>query len=244
MIDDLAVWEGSSPWKPNNHPDAWIPNAADVEHFKKSMHLDTMIPPELENIPKPIIGFIGSIDHWMDWEVVESVALAHPDWSIVVIGPNSHPNRDDFPKMKNVHLLGKKKYSELPAYIKGFDIGFLPFKKIPYIESSDPIILYDFLASGKCVVTTNFQAARNLQLAENSPVRIGKNPPEIIFQIFQILAELQSRPLKKHLQESALRLVGERNWKNRVGTQLEILEKFLSSEEQSPLPEEEKAAAL
>jgi hypothetical protein len=42
---------------------------------------------EIAAIPGPRIGFFGTLDHRLDLEQMRRVARAHPEWSLVLIGP-------------------------------------------------------------------------------------------------------------------------------------------------------------
>jgi hypothetical protein len=95
----------------------------------------TTIPAELAQLPRPILGFAGSIhDSYVDLDRLEFIARARPDASIVLIGP--HKNNPIGPDLsaeglariralKNVHLLGPRHFLDLPRYVKYFDVGLV-----------------------------------------------------------------------------------------------------------------------
>ena len=48
---------------------------------------DTEDPEKIyKGIPRPRIGYMGALAYWLDWDLITTVAKAHPDWSIVLIG--------------------------------------------------------------------------------------------------------------------------------------------------------------
>lgn len=125
-----------------------IPNAGDFEHFSNLPQNDL-----LKNIKKPIIGYYGAIAEWFDNELVEFLANKRKDWNFVLIGHTFGSNINKLQKFHNVHFLGEKSYSELPKYLYWFDVCIIPFKITPLIEATHPVKFYEYLSSGKPVVS-------------------------------------------------------------------------------------------
>lgn len=74
------------------------PNVADRDHFSASITLRQdpgfIDPPEFDGIPEPKIGFVGAISSYkLDFELIRAVALRHPEWQFVFIGPQSEGSR-------------------------------------------------------------------------------------------------------------------------------------------------------
>jgi glycosyltransferase involved in cell wall biosynthesis len=67
---------------------------------------------------------------------------------VVKIDPASLPQRP------NIHWLGGKRYEELPAYLSGWDIGFMPFALNEATRFISPTKTPEFLAAGVPVVST------------------------------------------------------------------------------------------
>ena len=51
-----------------------------------------------------------------------------------------------------MHLLGEVPYAELPGYVAGFDVCTIPFRRTPLTEATNPVKLYEYLATGKPIV--------------------------------------------------------------------------------------------
>jgi len=143
-----------------------VRNGADVEHFAPKRR---PVPKELAGLPGPIVGYIGAVADWFDFELVRSAALSRPEWSFVFIGalfgsksagdPRSLRLIADLP---NVHLLGARPYRELPPYLEAFDVATIPFKINGLTEDTDPIKVYEYLAAGVPVVSTPLPEVRRL----------------------------------------------------------------------------------
>ncbi len=107
----------------------------------------------LKDINGPIIGYYGAIAEWFDTELIVHCAMEHPDWNFVLIGSTVGCDTSSLEKLKNVHLLGEKPYKELPLYLYHFDVCTIPFKINPLTLATNPVKFYEYLSSGKPVVT-------------------------------------------------------------------------------------------
>jgi hypothetical protein len=112
---------------------------------------------KLDKIQKPIIGYVGWLNKLrLDVELLEYLATQNPAFSFVFIGPRSHnePLGNKLPAMHNVHILDPVHCSELPHVMTYFDICILPNKINEYTRGNDPLKIYDYLSSGKPIVST------------------------------------------------------------------------------------------
>jgi glycosyltransferase involved in cell wall biosynthesis len=134
-----------------------VPNAADYDHFSQKVPRGE-VPPELRALPRPVIGYVGEVAEWFDTGLVRRLALRHPDWSIVLVGPATAEARRALPDA-NIHLLGRRPYSDLPRYLAGFDCCLIPFRASPLTAAVSPTKLYEYLAAGKPVVSTPLPSA-------------------------------------------------------------------------------------
>jgi hypothetical protein len=110
-----------------------IPHGYAFEHARR-VHDDgdAACPDDLRALPKPILGFVGSLhDANLDIELVERLARARPDHSIVLLGPyRGNPLGPDLSagvlnrlrRLPNVHLLGPRHFLDVPRYVKYFDV--------------------------------------------------------------------------------------------------------------------------
>jgi hypothetical protein len=129
-----------------------VPNAADYDHFARAVPTEE-IPAELRALPRPVIGYVGEVADWLDTSLLCALAARHPGWSIVLVGPATMEARAAL-DVPNVHVLGRRPYSELPRYLAGFDCALIPFRATPLTAAVSPIKLYEYLAAGKPVVST------------------------------------------------------------------------------------------
>jgi glycosyltransferase involved in cell wall biosynthesis len=135
-----------------------IHNAAETDLFGTAF-LESLDPPsDIKDIKHPIIGYVGVLRDWQDLELLEYLFISHPDMNFVFIGQNhkSVVNKArEFEKYKNVHFLGKKKFENIPAYLKHIDIAIIPNRMTEFNQSVVPIKLFEYLAAGKKILSTN-----------------------------------------------------------------------------------------
>jgi glycosyltransferase involved in cell wall biosynthesis len=124
---------------------------------------ETIVPSDLAAIPQPRIGFVGMIDPVrFDAELIRSLA-AHSEFHFVLVGGLSGGARDLLPDGPNIHWLGMKPVSQLPAYLKGIDVCIMPYRLNEATHNIYPLKLHEYLATGKPVVSTAIPAVEALR---------------------------------------------------------------------------------
>ena len=136
------------------NPKTWcFPSGVEFEHFQQAACEATPIPEDLRRIPRPILGYFGAIDERIDFELIRFLCRERPQWSIVFLGPMIEGSKPPV-EAPNFHYLGKKRYQDLPAYLKGFDVGLMPFVQTELTRHISPTKTPEYLAGGKPVVST------------------------------------------------------------------------------------------
>jgi UDP-galactopyranose mutase len=155
----LVLTGGQSLYEAKRHQHANIhpfPSSVDVEHFAQARRI-TVDPADQAAIPHPRLGFFGVIDERMDIDLIRGVALARPDWHIVMLGPIVKIDPATLPQLPNVHFLGAKSYEQLPQYVAGWDVALLPFARNDATKYISPTKTPEYMAAGKPVVSTSIR---------------------------------------------------------------------------------------
>jgi glycosyltransferase involved in cell wall biosynthesis len=130
-----------------------FPSSIDFSHFAKARQPLSEAPAQT-GLSHPRVGFFGVIDERMNVELVSELAALRPDWQMVMIGPVVKIDPQSLPQRANLHWVGSKQYTELPAYLAGWDIGFMPFAINEATRFISPTKTPEFLAAGLPVVST------------------------------------------------------------------------------------------
>lgn len=164
-----------------------FPSAVDVGHFR-SARTGVPEPADQARLAHPRIGYFGVIDERLDLDLVRDVALARPEWSIVLIGPIVKIDRADLPNVPNVHWLGPKRYAELPAYLAGWDVATMPFARNAATAFISPTKTPEYLAGGRPVVSTSIADVVR-PYGERGLARIADSPADFVAAIGSALVE-------------------------------------------------------
>ena len=145
-----SLYEAKRDRHPNIHP---FPSSVDRQHFGKA-RAPQADPADQAGAPHPRLGFYGVIDERMDIQLLDALAAARPDWSLMMVGPIVKIDPADLPQRPNIHYLGAKTYDQLPAYLAGWDVALMPFAINEATRFISPTKTPEYLAGGKPVVST------------------------------------------------------------------------------------------
>ncbi|MDB4931863.1 MAG: hypothetical protein JWM10_4347 [Myxococcaceae bacterium] len=130
-----------------------FPSSVDAAHFERARATPDE-PADQRDIAHPRVGYFGVIDERLDLELLASLADARPDRQFVMIGPVVKIDEASLPRRANLHYLGGKTYSELPAYLAHWDAAMMPFALNEATRFISPTKTLEYLAAGKPVVST------------------------------------------------------------------------------------------
>ena len=133
-------------------------NGVDLEHWRQ---IGSPIPADMEpakNSGKYVVGYHGALAKWIDYELIRRIADTD-DYHVVLIGYEHDESFKDsgLENHTNVSFLGSKSYFDLNQYAAHYDVAILPFKRYELTESVSPVKLFEYMASGKPVVTTDLR---------------------------------------------------------------------------------------
>jgi glycosyltransferase involved in cell wall biosynthesis len=126
----------------------FVPHGVDVARFAG----DPPMPRDLAALPRPLVGYVGLIDDYLDLELLVRLADRLQEGTLVLVGAantNVSMLRHD-----RIKLLGARPYESIPAYISNFDCCVIPFQINPLTVAVNPIKLREYLAAGRPVVST------------------------------------------------------------------------------------------
>jgi hypothetical protein len=84
-----------------------MPHGVDHALFAQALDKSVDVPTDLQGAPHPVIGFYGNLHPWVDFALIEELALARPAWSFVLIGED-YAVPDSLTACSNVYLVGRR----------------------------------------------------------------------------------------------------------------------------------------
>lgn len=156
QIADLVFTGGYSLYeaKRDRHPRIYpFPSSVERGHFAQARGINRD-PEDQVALPHPRLGFYGVIDERIDLEMIAAVADAHPEWSLVMVGPVVKIGEAELPRRSNIYYLGNKGYGDLPEYLSGWDVALMPFAINEATRFISPTKTPEYLAAGCPVVST------------------------------------------------------------------------------------------
>lgn len=191
-----------------------ISNGVDTGFFMSAVK---QIPADLASIPRPILGFVGALYHWIDVEAFRRIAQSKPDASIVLVGPKNNPELDSaLADCPNMHYLGPKPYTQVPAYMNSFDICLNPFKMDEIGDNVNPLKMYEYLCLGKPIVSSRTKEMEQFHQFLH-----------LYSDYDQLLQVLEAGLLRLHdaeLSESRMKFASENSWENKTELLVKLLE--------------------
>ncbi|AVQ44382.1 glycosyltransferase [Clostridium botulinum] len=143
----------------------YLPNGAELNNFIRDEYNQ---PKEFKNNNKRCV-YVGAIGHWFDVNLIKYCADKLKNIDFYIIGPVKK-DLSILDNSKNIHILGKRNYKDIPDYLYYSDVGLIPFEVNELTDSVSPIKLYEYMSVGLNVVSTNFKEMKYV----NSPAYIAK----------------------------------------------------------------------
>lgn len=226
----LSLYEAKRELHPHVH---CLPSAVDVRHYAPSSLRDDA--PEAQaaatlqgRLPHPMLGFFGVIDERMNLELIAAIADAHPEWSIVLVGPVVKIDLTTLPRRANIHWLGMQPYALLPYLVKDWDLCMMPFALNEATQYISPTKTLEYLAAEKPVVSTSI---RDVVALYGDVVYVAKNPRHFILVCEGVLQQSQAERAR-YLSEAAC-CVTCFSWTDTAKAMGELVEAAMQRREQA-----------
>jgi glycosyltransferase involved in cell wall biosynthesis len=152
----------------------------------------------------PIVGYVGALAKWFDYDLVRTAAARRPHYLFVLIGPALDP--DDREKLAdlttapNVVWLGPKPFHQLPAYVENFGVATIPFLVNDITLATSPVKLFEYAAAEIPIVTTELPECRRI----GPPVSVISGAEAFLDAIDRPLTSPPDNAEKRALRELAL----------------------------------------
>jgi glycosyltransferase involved in cell wall biosynthesis len=191
------------------------PHGVDFAHFARAQDPDLPVPDDIVGLPRPIVGFFGLIERWIDLGLVAHLAEQRPSWTFLMIGRVAVPE-SELPRRPNLVFLGRRPYESLPAYGKAFSAAIIPYHLTPQVLHANPIKLREYLAMGKPIVSVSTPEIDKFA----AHVRIAKSSEEMLAHLDAVVPV----GLSRDELEAQLALASTMTWDANLRRVLERVE--------------------
>ncbi len=119
-------------------------------------------PAVLEGLPRPRVGFVGSLDeHTLDLALLKEVTARMPDVQFVLVGGSTIPETEF--GLPNIKRVGRQELADVPAFMAACDVLMMPWNQNDWIDGCNPVKLKEYLAVGRPIVSTRFRELAHYQ---------------------------------------------------------------------------------
>jgi len=203
----------------HRHPVDVVPFGVNLEQFEGSA--GRLVPGDLAAIPSPRIGYVGALQRHVDGSLLDMLARSHPDWSLVIVGPEWREFESQLTGT-NIHQLGAKDHKDVPGYIAGFDVCLIPYRLTAYTQTVFPTKLGEYLMLGKPVVSTALPEVLSFNTRHGDLVAIGATYEEFERHVADALRENQDGQRLRRIEAARMQ-----SWSVKVAHMSRVLDRRL-----------------
>lgn len=170
---------------------------------------------------RPRVGYTGTLNRSLDEELVEYLLSQNPEVDFILIGPVEPTARATVQRLQerfpNCHYLGRKQHAELQRHLADCDVLVNLKRADISTQGNDSIKIYEYLATGKPVVSTPMAPADRLR----DVIYVAEDKAQFHRLLQCALAE--KAPEKRRQRR---RIAADNTWDRRVEWILERVEKL------------------
>ncbi len=140
-------------WKKKSCKEVYyLPHGVDFEKFFYVADVDKSLR-KIASLDHPVVGYFGTLTHNNDIELLEYCAGNLPHVNFVFAGQVTTGDYSRLKRMKNTFFTGRLPYRKIPQLCSLFDVCILPWKMTEWIKHCNPLKLFEYMASGKPIVS-------------------------------------------------------------------------------------------
>ena len=134
-------------------------NGVDLTLFDPEV--ERVRPPELAAVDRPVLGFYGNLDGWIDWSLIGKLSRLS-DYQVVVVGGTEGmaPKIPSDLLESSVLWVDKQPVDRMPDFLSAFDVALYPFLVNEMTDAVDPLKVWEYFAFGRPVLATRTSLVR------------------------------------------------------------------------------------
>jgi glycosyltransferase involved in cell wall biosynthesis len=223
IVVSRNLYKAKRPFNPNTY---LIPNGVNYQSYADAL-AEPQSPDDLMAIKNPRLGYIGLVGDKLDLNMLVELAQENPEWSLVLLGQvRVHQQKEAWRALQmlpNVYHLGPVEVSQVPHYVKGFQVGLMPYLQNCHAEYISPLKLYDYLAAGLPIASLDIPAAREF----SQYIHLTDNPRSFAQAVRAALADTTPERYQARRNVAA-----QHTWEARVEQLSDLIQAQLVAKDQ------------
>lgn len=118
-----------------------LPNAVDRQQVRPFHNKE--VPAESR-----VFGYVGVISHWFDMETIQTILDTDPCNYVILVGPETIPRLEH----ERLQYIGYVPKEQIGEWIDKFDVCLYPFIRTDFLDTIDPVKIYEYLAANKPIL--------------------------------------------------------------------------------------------
>ena len=215
-----------------------FPFAVNLKTFEKVRDDVSRLPADMAELRRPIAGYVGGLHQWVDQELLAAVAERMPDVTFALVGP---PQVDvsRLERVTNIRLFGQRQHAELPGYVKGFDVGLVPYRITEYTANVYPTKLNEYLIMGLPVVATDLFEIRRFNQEHGDLIRVASSVDEFVNAIRGVIPHASARVVERRIE-----VARSNSWDRRLAAMSELINQAVAAKTATTTGWEERLRGL
>jgi len=184
----------------------YMPHGVDFDLFREAAEKAEQLE-ELAGISGPVAGYFGTLTPYNDIELLLWCARNLPNVSFVLAGQITGGDYSELQRLDNVHFLSQLPYEKIPQLCTSFDVCMLAWRMSRWIESCNPLKMFEYMASGKPIVSVTIKEA----MLYSDVISVAHDKEEFCKAI---LWELRNDTVERKYRR--IEIAGNHSWDNQV----------------------------
>jgi uncharacterized SAM-binding protein YcdF (DUF218 family)/glycosyltransferase involved in cell wall biosynthesis len=205
----------------------FFPFGVRFHSFDEARQAPRQAPADIAALPRPLVGYVGGMHQWIDQDLAADVARRLPHVTFAYVGP-AQCDLSRLEACPNIALLGGKPHSTLPAYIREFDIGIVPYRLSDYTSNVYPTKLNEYLSMGIPVIATDLVEIQRFNARHDAIVEVARNADEFAAAVERILHAPQGE-----LAPRRIAVARSNSWQSRIKEMLTLIAGAAAAREQA-----------
>ena len=202
----------------------FFPFGVKFESFAQAREAPREPPGDVSTLKRPIVGYVGGLHQWLDQELVAEVAARLPDVTFAFVGP-AQADLSRLERLPNVALLGAKPHDALPAYVREFDVGIVPYRLSDYTANVYPTKLNEYLAMGIPVVASDLFEIRRFNEEHGDIVAVAADGEGFAASIQQAL-DAPQQPVRV---ANRIDVARQNSWPTRISQMWSLIDEAVTA---------------